>query len=370
MIRIYSKDNVFDAALARIRWLFDEFPNIIVNISGGKDSVVVRNLTLMVAEERGRLPVKVFHTDLEAEWNAVVEYLRTIYADPRIEPLWLQIPLKEAIFNSTSSGNPYFHCWEEGVEWMREKEPNSIKVNKYGVQRYDTLFSAFDRVEYPGLKTARIAGVRAEESPARRMGLTSYETYKGETWGNKNAKKEEHYTFYPIYDWSYTDVWKAIHDFGWSYCKIYDLQYQYGVPLSQMRISSVIHESAIRSLFHMQEFEPETWSRLTKRVQGSNTAGQMRKDFYCPAELPFMFKDWTEYRDYLLENLIVNTEVREKLRRQIILNDNRYTEEAQAALVKQEINIILNHEFEGIKFSTFAAGHGRMLKNAFSRNRT
>jgi predicted phosphoadenosine phosphosulfate sulfurtransferase len=368
-VKIYLKQNVYEAALDRIRWLFDEFPNIIVNISGGKDSTVVRNLTLQVAEEKGRLPLKVYHADLEVEWETVVEYVRDIYSDPRIEPLWLQIPLREAIFNATSGGNPYFYCWEPGKKWMRDKEPNSYHENKYGVERYDTLFSAFDRVEYQGLKTARIAGVRTEESPARMMGLTSYETYKGETWGNKNAQKEEHYTFYPIYDWSYTDVWKAIHDNNWAYCKIYDLQYQYGVHLKNMRISSVIHESAVRSLFYMQEFEPETWSKLTARAQGANTAGQMKKDFYCPPELPFMFKDWWEYRDYLLENLITDDGVREKLRRQIELNDNRYTEGAQADLVKQEINVILNHEFEGIKFSTFAAGHGRFLKNAFVRNR-
>ncbi len=31
-MKIYSKQNVFDAALERIRWLFDEFPNVVVGV--------------------------------------------------------------------------------------------------------------------------------------------------------------------------------------------------------------------------------------------------------------------------------------------------------------------------------------------------
>ena len=34
-MKIYGRKNVFDAALARIRWIFDEFPNVICNVSGG-----------------------------------------------------------------------------------------------------------------------------------------------------------------------------------------------------------------------------------------------------------------------------------------------------------------------------------------------
>jgi predicted phosphoadenosine phosphosulfate sulfurtransferase len=61
------------------------------------------------------------------------------------------------------------------------------------------------------------------------LGLTSYLTYKDITWGKYENRKLEHYVFYPLYDWSYTDIWKAIFDHGWSYCRLYDYMYQYGV---------------------------------------------------------------------------------------------------------------------------------------------
>ena len=54
--------------------------------------------------------------------------------------------------------------------------------------------------------------------------------YKDITWGKRLNKKLGHYTFYPIYDWTYLDVWKAIHDHGWSYNTVYDAMFRYGVP--------------------------------------------------------------------------------------------------------------------------------------------
>ncbi len=51
-MKIYKSRNVFDAALERIMIFFDEFPNLIVGFSGGKDSTVTLNLALKVAEEK------------------------------------------------------------------------------------------------------------------------------------------------------------------------------------------------------------------------------------------------------------------------------------------------------------------------------
>ena len=58
-MKIYQDTNVFDKALERINWLFDEFDTVATNISGGKDSTVVLELLIKVAKEKKRLPVKV-----------------------------------------------------------------------------------------------------------------------------------------------------------------------------------------------------------------------------------------------------------------------------------------------------------------------
>lgn len=311
----YLKNNVFDEALNRIRHLFDEFEEVPVAFSGGKDSTVILNLAIMVAKEKGRLPVKVIFIDQEAEWDMNIEYIRKVMARIEVKPMWMQIPLK--LFNATSTTDQWLQCWEEGKdnEWLRPKEDISLKVNRYGTDRFAQLFSNILDVEFDGKTVAMLGGIRTEESPTRKLAMTVDITYKWITWGKKHNPKQRHFTFYPIYDWSYTDVWKAIHDNGWDYCKIYDYMYRYGVPVSGMRVSNVHHETAVKSLYIMQEIERENWERLTKRLSGINTAGRLKNSAFTVSELPYMFKDWEEYRDYLLEHLIFDEEQKTKYRR-------------------------------------------------------
>ena len=56
-MKIYSDKNVFNMALDRIRYLFDEFENMMVCISGGKDSTIVFNLCKIIAKEKNKLPL-------------------------------------------------------------------------------------------------------------------------------------------------------------------------------------------------------------------------------------------------------------------------------------------------------------------------
>lgn len=50
---------MYEEAKNRIRWLYDEFDEVIVFVSGGKDSEVIMHLTHEIAEERGKTPVVV-----------------------------------------------------------------------------------------------------------------------------------------------------------------------------------------------------------------------------------------------------------------------------------------------------------------------
>lgn len=351
-MKIYLKQNVYDAALDRIRWIFDEFPNIVVNMSGGKDSTVCYNLAMQVAEEKGRLPLKVMFLDQEAEWDCVIDYVRTIMNDPRVEPMWYQMPLK--LFNATSTAEPWLQCWEDGGKWIREKEPNAITENKYGTDRFKELFGAIMAVEFPNEKSCYIGGVRCEESPTRLLGLTNAAAYKDATWGKRLSKKVDHITFYPIYDWSYTDVWKAIHDGKWQYCKLYDYMYQYGVAPKEMRVSNVHHETAVKSLYFLQEVEPDMWNRLVARLNGVNTAGQTKSDLFEVKELPYMFADWTEYRDYLLENLIPDNEAKASFKRHFRSIDRFYTDtEIKTALAQVCVKAILKNDWHSTTIETY-----------------
>lgn len=363
--KVYLPQSVLEAAKVRIAWLFDEFDQVIVNYSGGKDSATLLHLTLEVAEEKGKLPVPLLFIDQEAEWKTVIEHIREVMSDPRVEPAWLQVPFK--VFNATSTIDPWLECWEPGKEnlWMRPKEPDSIHENVYGTDRFAELFDRYVAVTYEGKTVAQLAGVRCSESPARMKGLTSYATYKWITWGSKSGKKGPgHFTFYPLFDWSDSDVWKAIHEHGWPYCKIYDAMYQQGVPFRKMRVSNLHHETAVETLFYLQEIEKDTWERLSLRLSGVNTAKHLRTDFLTPTELPPMFADWREYRDYLLEKLIDDPEHRKVFASRFASADARYVDEVQGALCKMQIASILTNDYHGTKEKSFVASHGKFSKNA------
>ena len=100
---IYTFDtNVFDATLARIKWLLEEFDgNVCVASSGGKDSTVVVEMALRAARETGHLPLKVYWLDQECEFAATVAYQRYLADNPDIDFRWYQVPFR--LFNAENA---------------------------------------------------------------------------------------------------------------------------------------------------------------------------------------------------------------------------------------------------------------------------
>lgn len=353
-MKIYRKQNVYEAALDRIEYLFDEFPNVICGVSGGKDSTVVFHLCLKVARDKGRLPLTVLFIDQEAEWQATIDQIRLIMHHPDVNPMWMQVPIK--LFNATSVHDHWLKCWDPAEEyrWMRTREDISYKENRYGTDRFAKMFTAIIGTEFHTTKTCYISGVRTEESPTRFLALTDQLTYKWITWGKALNKTRQHFTFYPIYDWSYTDVWKFIHDNKYPYNKLYDYMWQYGIPVLSMRVSNVHHETAVHSLFFLQEVEPDTYEKLTQRIDGIDMAAKMGADDYFRYDLPYMFSDWKEYRDYLLEKLIVNQEWKDGFKRIFNTHEIIYgpTDIAEK-MYKTHVQSILTNDWEHIKLENW-----------------
>lgn len=315
--KTFLSGNVYETALDRIRWLYDEFDNrVAVSSSGGKDSTVVVFLALTVARERGALPLKVQWLDQECEFDATVRYQSQMADHPDIDFEWYQIPFR--LFNATNHDAEWLNVWGEGEEWVRPKDPRAIHENTFGTDRFVDLLQAIGK-ETGGVT---LTGVRSEESPGRRLGMTGAASYRWATWGSRYPT---HHVMHPIYDWTYRDVWKAIYDGddpehpgeqSWPYNSMYDLQHRYGVHQRDMRVSNYHHETAIKHLFYLQEAEPETWEKATARLEGISTAGHLGTDDFYVKELPFMFGSWVEYHAYLVEHLITDPEHRQIFRKQ------------------------------------------------------
>ena len=346
-MRLYSNVTVYEESLKRLRYLFDEFEQVVVGFSGGKDSTVIFNLALIVAREKHRLPLSVMFIDQESELESTVTTVRRVMNHPDVSPRWYQIPFK--LFNATSTVDHWLQCWNPDDEqsWMRPKEPNAITKNVYGTDRFSKLFERILSVDFSGVKACFLGGIRCEESPCRSMAMTQKLTYKALTWGKRYANPD-HFAFYPIYDWSLSDVWKSIHDNAWEYSSHYDSMYRYGIPAGRMRVSSMIHETGVGNIAMLQEVDPDTYNKLTSRIQGIDMSAKMGREFF-PANLPFMFNTWGEYRDHLLHKLIDNPQWKDRFRRTFKKQDDIYEEAFGASLKKVQISSILTNDWEGLK---------------------
>lgn len=313
MPRYLTDRNVFEAAEARLDWLYSEFDPVVVATSGGKDSTVVLNLAIRAAERAGRLPVKTFFLDEEIIWDATVEHIRVVREDPRVDLEWVQIPIW---YDNNSSEEGYWtRIWdpEKRDVWVRDQEPGSIRCNPTNIEYYYEFLSAYNRL-LTGDSGVTLLGLRAEESPMRtRRLLGSSNVYKWITWHSGGTLDRKTGVvrarqMFPIYDWRWQDVWKAIHENGWEYCHLYDLFWQRSVPIPQMRVSALSHVESMNQIHLIQELEPDTWERLQRRLPGLNASQHLDLVRLAPKKLPAAYATWREYRDDLLPKLVSEQE--------------------------------------------------------------
>ena len=301
---IYTNQSVLDAAKERIAYIFDEFESIVVAISGGKDSTVLAHLALEEAHKRGR-KIGLFFRDGELIFESVIRqirYLMNLYPENAIK-YWLQIPYTKTI--STSLSDSQFVAWDPRKKsvWMREQEPDSLKALPWKPDFYsDSGFTSIQDAFADGFKnTAFLLGLRAEESPNRRRAVSKNPGYKDALYSTRKA--HGNVNFYPLYDWQFHDIWRYIWEEKLQYPDIYDFQWLKGLPTREMRISFFAHARSLKSLADLQEFEPDTYERLTRRIKGVQTGALYCKDgqSFEAKKLPKAFKTWTQYRDYLLK---------------------------------------------------------------------
>lgn len=276
--KVYNqKKSVYQAAMERIETVFDEFENVCVSFSAGKDSGVLLNLTLEVARRRNRLPLDVMYIDLEAQYSHTIDYATRMMSLPDVRPHWICLPLH--LRNAVSQFQPHWLCWDPDKKdmWVRDLPPVKGVISdesffpffKRGME-FEEFVPAFNEHISKGKKTAILVGIRADESLNRFRTIKSQEkeTLNGLQWTTKIA--ENVYNAYPIYDWRTEDIWRANGKFGWDYNKIYDLMHLAGVPLSKQRICQPYGDDQRRGLWLFKILEPETWSLVVNRVEGAN----------------------------------------------------------------------------------------------------
>lgn len=320
MTKEYIKQNVYDALQERLKFIFEEFDNIFVSFSGGKDSGVLLNMTLDFRNKY--YPDKklgVFHQDFEAQYTATTEYVERTFERLKgeAELYWVCLPM--AVRTALSSYQMYWYPWDDTKEeaWVRPMPQHPYVINisnnpmttyHYRMHQEDLAkqFGRWYRKSHENKKTVCLLGMRADESMQRYSGIINKKYgYKETCWISKQFK--DVWAASPIYDWSYRDVWHANYLYGYDYNKLYDLYYMAGVKPEQMRVASPFNDYAKESLNLYRVIDPEMWAKLVGRVRGANFAciyGKTKALGYRNLTLP-KGHTWESYTKFLLDTLPV-----------------------------------------------------------------
>ncbi len=317
MGKTYIDKNVYEAAQERIKFIFDEFENVLVSFSCGKDSAICLNMFYDYAKEHNCLDrLAMYYMDYEADYESTDEFAKRSFEEnfEGIKKYWLCLPISAQC--SCSMTETYWIPWDEDKKdiWVKEMPDNEYVVNEHNVP-FDFVkgsYGADTRVRFTQWfsseygKTAVIVGIRCDESLNRLAIITSQHRvnmYKDIRYSKKID--DNTYSFYPIYDWTTEDVWTANAKFEWDYNKAYDLMYYAGISVSQMRIASPFHSCGQQALKMYRALSPNTWGKMVSRVNGVNFMGIYGGTVatgYKKATKPDGFT-WKEYANFLLNTL-------------------------------------------------------------------
>lgn len=309
-------NNVYQNTISRLQILIQEFDQVYISFSGGKDSGVLLNLYMQCMAEYApeKRPV-IFHLDYEVCYRKTEEYiLRTLEkykTDADINHIC--VPFK--VTTCTSMFQSYWRPWDEEKKdcWVRDLPKECYTKDDFDFYNenmwdyeFQFSFAKWLHKKTMAQRTCCLVGIRTQESHNRWRAIYNnnksamYRSYKWTSLIHENI-----YNAYPIHDWKTTDIWTANGKFEWDYNRLYDLYYQAGVPIERQRVASPFLCEARESLKLYKIIDPDMWGRMIGRVNGVNftalygsTHAMARRKINLPPGFT-----WEKYMYFLLATL-------------------------------------------------------------------
>ena len=314
-----NQKNVYELTQERLKMIFEEFDNIYISFSGGKDSGVLLNLCIdYIRQNSLKRKIGIFHMDYEVQYSMTIDYVNRVLETNRdiLDVYRICVPFR--VTTCTSMYQSYWRPWDEQKKeaWVREMPKDAMKVDKFPFYNrkmwdydFQIEFSRWLHLQKAARRTCCLVGIRTQESYNRWR--TIYrgvkKQYKNCMWSTEIDGNV--YNLYPLYDWKTEDIWVANGKFGWDYNKLYDLYYQAGVSLDRQRVASPFISEAIESLALYKVIDPDTWGKMIGRVNGigfaglyGNTHAAGRKSIRLPEGYT-----WKSFMEFLLSTLPEHT---------------------------------------------------------------
>lgn len=310
--------NVLEAATERLKTVFNEFDNVYVSFSGGKDSGALLNLAIdFVRRYYPGRRIGVFHIDYEAQYQMTTDYVDSELSKNRDVIDVYRICLPIAAQCATSMHEAYWIPWDQDKRelWVRSMPNECINESNHnfdwfnkGMWDYELQdrFSSWIHEKTGAKKTCCLVGIRTDESLNRWRAIHSDKNknkYDGREWTLEMSK--DVYNAYPIFDWKVDDIWIANQAMEWTYNNLYDLFWKAGLTPAQMRVASPFNDCAIESLKLYKVIDPKNWGKMIGRTNGVNFAGLYGgttamgwRSIKLPAG-----HTWKSYMEFLLSTL-------------------------------------------------------------------
>lgn len=316
MKKKYVEQNVYDATQDRLKFIFDNYEKVCVSFSGGKDSGLCLNLCYDYAKKTNQLDKLAFyHLDYECQYTMTTEYVTECFNNyPEIkDKFWVCLPLTVPCNTSMTDG--FWVTWDSNKKeiWARGMPDSKYVINEsnkpfefeVGISDYKFQEMFDEWLNHKFGKTAIVIGIRTDESLDRFRAISG--NHKSNIAYDKPylVGNEKLAHAYIIYDWNVEDVFIANYKFNYSYNKLYDLMYQAGVNLHDMRVASPFLGQGLNALKLYRVIEPNMWGKLLGRVNGVNFAGIYGGTTamgWKTIKLP-EGHTWKSYLDFLLSTL-------------------------------------------------------------------
>lgn len=258
IIRKQADINVLEAARQRIKNVFSNNVKVYMSFSGGKDSIVLADITYNLIKEGEIDPslLTVQFIDEEGMYDDVIEIVmawrkKFILAGAKFE--WYCVEVKHFSCFNMLTEDETFVCWDryEEENWIRKPPPFAIRSHPLLDARMENYQTFLPRTTQDGII---MIGTRASESVQRLINMS-----------DRNMNKLGDRKFVPIYDWKDHDVWLYLYQNHIDIPVSYVQMWQVGVPKNQLRISQFFSIDTAKCLVKMAEFKPDLMNRIIKR---------------------------------------------------------------------------------------------------------